>query len=182
MGELKEIWKSIKDYPNYEISNLGRVRSINHYDSMGRLKKGKIKKLTFDGAKHYLQVTLYDGSSCSKSKNVHRLVAEAFIPNPLNLPVVNHIDEDKTNNCIDNLEWCSYFYNNNYGSKLHASRGVKNSQCKIKPFIADFILKNHKCNGGVFKNKELSKMFSLSPTHVCAIAHKRRWGYVDNSD
>ena len=52
-----------------------------------------------------------------KGKSVHRLVAEAFIPNPCNLPQINHKDEDKTNNCVDNLEWCTNLYNTNYGEK-----------------------------------------------------------------
>lgn len=75
----------------------------------------------------YKRVGLYKNGKY-KPYNVHRLVAITFIPNPTNLPVVNHKDEDKTNNNVNNLEWCTYEYNNNYGTKkerLSASKKGK---------------------------------------------------------
>jgi hypothetical protein len=108
---IGEIWKDIPGYDGkYQVSNFGRIKSFN-------TRNGEviIKKLN----KHkggYLQVDLWKNSK-AKVKFVHRLVAEAFIPNPDNLPCVNHKDEDKTNNCATNLEWCSYTFNNNYGTR-----------------------------------------------------------------
>lgn len=105
-----EIWKDIKDYEGlYQVSNLGRVKSFKH-------KKERILKLRFTG--RYYQAELYKNES-SKSYSVHKLVAEAFIPNPDNLPCINHKDEDKSNNCVDNLEWCTQYYNIHYGTGLH---------------------------------------------------------------
>lgn len=103
---MKEIFKDIKDYEGlYQVSNLGRVYSI-------RTNKFLKPKLNRCG---YLSVNLkYKGSHVTKS--IHRLVAQAFIPNPNDFPQVNHKDEDKTNNCVDNLEWCSAKYNINYGT------------------------------------------------------------------
>lgn len=101
---MSEQWKPIEGYGGkYEVSNLGRVRqgekSVNQY------KDGK----------GYLRVSLYkDGAE--RNVKVHRLVALAFIPNPENLPMVNHKDEVKTNNRVDNLEWCDNKYNCNYGT------------------------------------------------------------------
>lgn len=109
-----EIWKPKKDYEGlYEVSNLGRVKSLGNGKSInskeGILKPGKIKQ-------GYLFVNLYkDGKR--KMFLVHRLVAEAFLPNPENLPFINHKDEDKTNNSVDNLEYCTREYNNNYGTR-----------------------------------------------------------------
>lgn len=107
---MKEIWKPIKNYENlYEISNLGNVKSLDRViiskNGVKKLIKGKINKL---GLTHsgYVSVSLYKNSE-QKIFRVHRLVAEAFIPNPNNLPQVNHIDENKENNNVDNLEWCS---------------------------------------------------------------------------
>ena len=117
---MKEIWRDIKGYEGlYQVSNLGRVRSVTHdiVDSLGRrsTKDGKILSLRKSSQTGYPTINLLkdgDTTSC----NVHRLVAEAFIPNPNNLPCVNHKDESRDNNCVDNLEWCSYQYNNTYGT------------------------------------------------------------------
>ena len=113
-----EVWKPVAGYEgSYEVSSFGRVRSLERSEFIGpyiRLRKGKImrQKLTKYG---YLEVTLFKNNKPS-TKKVHRLVAEAFLPNPDNLPEVNHRDEDKTNNAVWNLEWCSSKYNMNYGS------------------------------------------------------------------
>ena len=110
-----EEWRKIVGYEGlYEVSSLGRVRSLDRYDSINRFRKGRILKSGTDTG-GYLFVQLSSNGN-EKNHSVHRLVAEAFIPNPDNLPQVNHIDEDKSNNCVDNLEWCDREYNINYGT------------------------------------------------------------------
>ena len=107
-----EVWKPVPDYEGlYEVSNLGRVRSLyNGY----RILKQAI------GTRGYKNVCLCRKGT-QKLANVHRLVALCFVPNPQNLPCVNHKDENKQNNEVSNLEWCSYYYNNVYGSRLTKS-------------------------------------------------------------
>lgn len=103
-----EIWKKISDFENYEVSNQGRVRNTNRNN---RILKGS-------NVNGYQRVGLYSSTSGKmKLAFIHRLVAEAFIPNPNYLPQVNHKDEDKQNNCIENLEWCSALDNINYGTR-----------------------------------------------------------------
>jgi hypothetical protein len=112
----KEIWKDIKNYEGlYQISNLGRVRSLDRVDLQGRRLKGKVLADYLSG-QGYFRVNLWrDGNM--EHKLVHRLVAEAFISNPENIPQVNHKDEDKSNNRVDNLEYCTALYNNTYGTR-----------------------------------------------------------------
>ena len=100
MIEIEE-FRDIPGYEGlYEVSNLGRVR-----------RNGKIlKPYDNDG---YLRVDLFKNGIVRKFL-IHRLVAQAFIPNPKNLPQINHKDEDKTNNTVENLEWCDNKYNINY--------------------------------------------------------------------
>lgn len=92
----------------YQVSNTGKVRRIFKADL--RELKGTIKKGGYKGV-------LLKLNKKNKWELVHRLVAKAFIPNPNNLPQVNHKDENKLNNLVDNLEWCDSKYNNNYGTK-----------------------------------------------------------------
>lgn len=117
-----EIWKSIKGYEGlYEVSNHGKVRSIDkvvEYAWRGQTKKAakKGKVLTPVKRDEYLGVSLSKEGK-RKSFLIHRLVAEAFVENPFNLPQVNHKDENKFNNNVSNLEWCTAEYNDNYGSR-----------------------------------------------------------------
>ena len=103
MIEIEE-FRDIPGYEGmYEVSNLGRVKNVE----TGRiLKPGKDRY-------GYLKVVLCKNGT-RKTIKVHRLVALTFLPNPNNYPEVNHRDEDKTNNTVDNLEWCTRDYNNNY--------------------------------------------------------------------
>lgn len=104
-----EIWKDIPGYEGkYQVSNTGEIRS---------LKFGKIKILKQYTDKCGYNVLTLSENGKRKNHFVHRLVAMTFIPNPNNLPQVNHKDENKANNCVDNLEWCSRKYNMNYGTR-----------------------------------------------------------------
>lgn len=100
-----EIWKDINGFRElYQISNLGRVRRKDNFKVL--------KPLSI--SKGYKGVRLYETKNKAITKKIHRLVAEYFIPNPLNLPQVNHKDGNKSNNRIDNLEWCSNEFNMNH--------------------------------------------------------------------
>ena len=103
-----EQWKKIDGYDNYSVSDMGRVRN----DRTGRILKPGMRR-------GYQSVMLYPGR---KMMSVHRLVAMMFIPNPNNLPQVNHINEDKMSNQASNLEWCTVEYNNNYGVRVKQMR------------------------------------------------------------
>ena len=100
----KEEWAMVKDYPAYYVSNWGRIYS---------LKRHKLLAFNTDDPTNYARVHLTNKDGV-KIKSVHRLVAEAFIPNPDNLPIINHKDEVKCNNYFENLEWCDTKYNTTY--------------------------------------------------------------------
>ncbi|MBO7732707.1 MAG: NUMOD4 motif-containing HNH endonuclease [Methanobrevibacter sp.] len=102
---MDEVWKTISGYEEYEISTLGRVKSHKkHRGTYERYLKPRVVK---DG---YLMVALYRNNKCT-NKQVHRLVAEAFLEKPLNTTEINHIDGNKTNNCVNNLEWITHLDN-----------------------------------------------------------------------
>lgn len=114
MNQETEIWKPIKGYEEkYMVSNLGRVKSLK--DKYGNYRE-KILKPRKDSS-GYLYVGLYLNGK-SKNFTIHRLVANTFIDNPDNLPVINHKDENKLNNSVENLEYCTVKYNNYYGTRL----------------------------------------------------------------
>lgn len=105
-----EIWKPIKDYETrYQISNMGNIKSFYR-------GKETLLKPQLNNTSPYLMIGLFKNNKL-KRYLIHRLVAQHFIPNPDNLPEVNHKDENKYNNCADNLEWCTHKYNTNYGTR-----------------------------------------------------------------
>lgn len=123
-AEHGEIWKDIVGYEGYyKVSNKGRILSLSRTRINGvnthYISKEHIKSLVSD-RNGYKQVKLYKDTT-SLTRKVHRLVAEAFIPNPTNLPEINHKDENKENNAAENLEWCDRDYNIHYGTWVSRS-------------------------------------------------------------
>lgn len=166
---MTEIWKAIDD--RYSVSNLGRVKS--NYANKERILKPFANK---DG---YLIVDIRH-PNFRKSMQIHRLVAMAFIPNPDNLPEVNHKDEDKTNNCIDNLEWCTTKYNCNYGTRNE--RKAENCKKKIYSLDKDGTITyyNSRNEAGVILGVDpaaISKALSNKYSHNKTAAGKQ-WFYV----
>ena len=120
-----EEWKPIEGYEGlYEISNFGRVKSIDRIGHGGRKLKGRILKQAKNNC-GYLVIDL-DKHGKRKQFRVHRLVASAFIPNPNNYPIINHKDENKLNNHVNNLEWCTVKYNTNYGNAITKMKENRN--------------------------------------------------------
>lgn len=118
-----EQWKDIEGYEGlYQVSNLGNVRSLKF--SGGNKAKLLKQNITKEG---YKRVGLCKNGK-RKDYRIHRLVAMAFIPNPNNLPIINHKDEDKGNNNVNNLEWCTIAYNNTYGTaRERAGKNISKS-------------------------------------------------------
>lgn len=135
-----EVWRPVVGYEGlYEVSNKGVVcstdRTINN-----RHYPGKVLAIKY--LKGYPAVHLCDHQHRAKHKTIHRIVAEAFLPNPDNLPEVNHKDENPKNNCVENLEWCTQIYNIRYGTGVERSAAYKRKRIskytKSGEFVASY--------------------------------------------
>lgn len=160
-------------FPNYSVTDDGRVFSLNYWGS------GEKKELKPSLCHGYYSIVLYrDGES--KTYQIHRLVALTFIPNPDNLPAVNHKDEVKTNNMVGNLEWCSIKYNNTYGTRneriAETQLNRKDRSKPVKQFTKD----------GVFikeypSTKEVERQTGYINAHIsscCTGRYKQAYGYI----
>ena len=168
---MEEEWKDIEGYEGYyQVSSFGRVRSLDRYVKDTRRNcfnfvKGRIMSPSSADKKHYMQVGL------SKNNKVihyliHRLVAQAFIPNPNNLPQVNHKDENKENNRVDNLEWCTAEYNTNYGTRA-LRQGISSGKT-VYQYNKDGVLENT-----YYSSREAGRALNIDSTSIrsCCIGN-----------
>ena len=170
------MWKPVNEY--YEVSDTGLVRrkAYLRVDKLGRKTKAKemlLKQhLDKDG---YFRVTIALGNEKPKFIPVHRLVAEAFIENKDNLPCINHKNENKTDNNVDNLEWCTVGYNNTYGTRLERV-GLKQGK-KIKGYNGkEIIVFNSANEAGRYLNKTPSNIITCANGHLqTAYGYKWAW-------
>lgn len=197
---MKEVWKNIEGFEDfYQISNIGRARSVDRIisDKNGLLKniKGRLlKQSKYSNGYCFVGLSI-DGRYVQKT--IHRIVSKHFIPNPNNLPEVNHIDENKENNAAVNLEWCTHKYNCNYGTRNDRWRVTAKKREIVKG-------KNNPMYGKIGKNNPRSiqivqydmngefiseydsaacieRKFGYNPSSIAGVAkgrYKQAYGYI----
>lgn len=177
---MEEVWKEIKNFEGYyEISNLGNIRSLTRINTNGRCLKGRLRK-PYKGWDGHLRVRLSKGNKLTDCL-VHRLVALAFIPNPNNLPQINHKDENPHNNCVENLEWCTCEYNLHYGTRVERCAEGRKIAIIQESKTGDFIARYSSI-------KEAETLTSVCHTHISSVAKGKRkyaggfvWKYEDDN-
>lgn len=172
---MKEIWKNIPNYENrYQVSNLGNVKSLL------KSSDGIILKPTIN--KHGYNTVCLRKDGKGKTLLVHRLVALAFIPNPNNFNVVNHKDENRLNNCVSNLEWCTSQYNFDYkNSRLR--QGISHGKPVQQLTLDDIPV-------AIYYSAEFASIINdCDPSSICKcckgerqIAGGYHWRYLDKTN
>jgi hypothetical protein len=175
---MNEIWKDVIGYEGlYQVSNLGRIKSLPKYDRKGRFHPEQLKAQVNNGG-GYLVVNLKH-NGCQKMRTVHRLVAEAFLDNPNKYPVVNHIDGNKKNNCLTNLEFCTHSSNMLHAVKLglHTDFGQRKVLCVETGKIFDSTIEAEKWVGIKPGNSRISSCcYQRRGAKTCGGYH---WRYVE---
>lgn len=182
---MSEAWKAVQGFEGYyEVSNRGRIRgctrTIRRYSSDGSYHectwKGGIRKLQphSDG---YLRVNLRKEGT-ERGFYVHRLVAEAFIPNPSGLPEVNHIDSDRSNNRAENLEWVSPSGNRKHGyafGNIEPPQGADQWSAKLNP---DKVRRIRRLGRQGVEQRDIASMFDVAPSTINDVVNRRTWKNV----
>lgn len=182
LKDLKnEIWKDVVGFENlYKISNYGRLKSLCSNNNSKAYNKDKIRKV-FPNGKNYLSCLIYKNFT-KYNRRIHRMVAQAFIPNPNNFPQVNHIDGNKWNNKIDNLEWCT-----NSENQIHV---YKNNL--EKPGLKRTV-KQYDLNGNYIQTFEYisdaTKKLNINCSSIISVCKGKRktaggyiWKYADDNN
>jgi hypothetical protein len=170
-----EVWKDIQGYEGlYQVSNLGRVKSLEKsIPHLGYYRKVKEKVLSGTMSNYGYLVYKLGGKIKGKKIYGHRLVAQTFLPNNENKPFVNHINGIKTDNRIENLEWCTQLENVDHAYKfgLMDNYGEKNPMSKITESIAKEIKYGHKN----LNQTEIAKLYNMKQNSISQIINGIRW-------
>jgi hypothetical protein len=172
-----EIWTRIKDYEElYEVSSFGRIKSLKKRWSNG-YKDETIMSL-FKMPKDYLGIKLRN-EGVKKGFTAHRLVALHFIPNPENLPEVNHKDFDPSNNVFLNLEWGTRLYNIQYSAKAGRITGWTGEKSPRAKHTNESILKIRELYAsGQYTQDEIASMFGVKRHNISKIVLRQRWAHI----
>lgn len=179
----KEIWKDIKGYEGfYQISNLGKVKSLKRTISFRRNGVNntiKVKTIILSPGKYrggYLQVSLNKRGKGTTNK-MHRLVGQAFIPNPENKPCINHLNGIKTNNYAQNLEWCTYEENNRHAIK-HKLNQMQGEHHPLSKLTEIEVLEIRKLRKKGYKIILLANKFNICKGNVSLITSRKAWKHI----
>ena len=174
-----EIWKSINNYPNYEISNLGRIKSLERYVKHSkkglRIVKEKILKTPIRNG--YFYIELYDINGISKKHNIHRLLAVAFIPNPDNLPIVEHLNDIKTDIRLENLVWSTLKSNSNrcvLNNRDNPTTGEKHGLSKL---TEKQVLEIRKI-GRTMSESKIGLIYGVERKCINNILNRKSWRHI----
>lgn len=179
---IVEIWKPIKDWEFlYEVSNLGRVKSLERKVSAKNGAKRTVKEriLKFNDSRGYLLVHLSKSQHNTKGYKVHRLVAEAFIPNPQGKPCVNHINGIKTDNRVENLEWVTHLENSRHATDTGLLNPAKGESSGKSVLCKEEVLEI--CNildEGKLPYSKIASKFGISCSGIEFINSGRTWNHL----
>lgn len=176
---MEKIWKVIEGFSTYEISNYGEIKTYNWKN------KGieKIMTPALDGSGYFRTMLKRDSDGKFCTIKVHRLVCQAFIPNPENKPFVNHINGIRNDNRLFNLEWCTPSENLKHSFRigLSSNKGVKNPACKLEEWQVKEILSNYeygrKNKTGTTK-KQIAEKYNISVGTVRDIVSRKTWKHL----
>ena len=183
---MKEIWKKIeyKNVPDiYEVSNLGRVKriahklqTVNQFGVFDTKRKEKLMGFSPNSNGYFMLRVQIDNQT--QAHVVHRLVATAFIPNPENKPCVNHIDLNKQNNCVSNLEWVTYRENSLHASRNGVLFSYKGRDSNLTKYTEEQVEEVYKlCKSGLSQSKA-GKVVGMPRPTVASIMQKISWKHI----
>lgn len=174
-----EIWKDIENFKNYQVSNLGNVRSLDRVEFFGchtRIRKGTLftPQVNRDG---YLKVGIRQNGKYVL-KSIHRLVAEAFLPNENNLPQVNHKNGNKQDNTVSNLEWISAKDNCIHAIKTNLYQTARGESSNRSHLTESDIIKIREIYQSIKNYCEVARIFKISEATARAIIKRETWRHI----
>lgn len=173
-----EIWEPVLGYEIfYHVSNFGRIKSLDRITKAKRLRKGKIMSPA-TSSHGYITPCLTDSFGKEKSYMLHRLIAIAFIPNPENKPFVNHINGIKSDNRIENLEWCTCYENTMHALENKLRIPKSGESCNLSKMKAANVLELRNLYANGIPYRKLALMFNISNSASYNIIKRISWKHI----